>query len=127
MSASETDALKTEVARLRAWVADLQSGLYVNCVYCGHRYGPGETTPMADALTAHVAACPAHPVAHLRALLDRVVVRDVYGTLYVGIAFENGRGGWSVRVPDETRDVFAGWARDRDAALAALGSPKAGD
>jgi hypothetical protein len=59
--------LKIKVGRLEAWVGDLQSGMYVNCVYCGHRYGPGETTPvsMADALKAHVAACPAHPMAGL--------------------------------------------------------------
>jgi hypothetical protein len=59
---------ETEVARLTAWVADLQAGLYVNCVYCGHRYGPGETTPvsMADALTAHVEQCPKHPMSALR-------------------------------------------------------------
>jgi hypothetical protein len=60
--------LATQVSRLRQWVQDLQSGLYVNCVYCGHRYGPGETTPvsMADALKAHVEACPEHPMAKLR-------------------------------------------------------------
>lgn len=56
-----------EIERLKAWVADLQSGLYVNCVYCGHRYGPGETTPvaMADALKAHIARCPEHPMSEL--------------------------------------------------------------
>src|SRR3990167_11443477 len=48
---------------LQVWVNDLQSGLYVNCVYCGHCYGPRETTPvsMADALKAHVEQCPKHP------------------------------------------------------------------
>lgn len=56
-----------EVEHLRAWVSDLQSGMYVNCVYCGHRYGPGETTPvsMADALKAHIAQCPEHPMSGL--------------------------------------------------------------
>lgn len=56
-----------EIERLKVWVADLQSGMYVNCVYCGHRYGPGETTPvtMADALKAHVAQCAEHPMARL--------------------------------------------------------------
>jgi hypothetical protein len=63
--------------RLRRWVSDLQSGLYVNCVYCGHRYGPGETTPasMADALKAHVERFPEHPMAALRAALE-AVMRD---------------------------------------------------
>lgn len=56
-----------EIARLRQWVADLQSGMYVNCVYCGHQYGPQESTPtsMAEQLKFHVAKCPAHPMAKL--------------------------------------------------------------
>ena len=57
-----------EIEQLRAWISDLQSGLYVNCVYCGHRYGPGETTPvsMADALKAHVEQCSKHPMSALK-------------------------------------------------------------
>lgn len=57
--------LAHELAFFRQWVEDLQSGMYVNCVYCGHRYGPGETTPvsMADALKAHAEQCPKHPLA----------------------------------------------------------------
>lgn len=57
--------LSRELAEARQWVNDLQSGMYVNCVYCGHRYGPGETTPvsMADALKAHIEKCPQHPLA----------------------------------------------------------------
>lgn len=61
-----------EIARLRQWVEDLQSGMYVNCVYCGHRYGPDDTTPvsMADALKEHVEKCPEHPMSHLRSQLE---------------------------------------------------------
>ena len=57
-----------EVRHLRQWVDDLQSGMYVNCVYCGHRYGPKGTTPasMADILKAHVERCPQHPMSALR-------------------------------------------------------------
>ncbi len=36
---------------LKAWIKDLLSGMYVNCVYCGHRYGPGAG---ADVLHEHV-------------------------------------------------------------------------
>jgi hypothetical protein len=63
-----------ELMRLRQWVADLQSGMYVNCVYCGHRYGPGETTPvsMAEALKQHVEQCPAHPMSALKAENERL-------------------------------------------------------
>lgn len=62
-----------EINRLRAWVDDLQSGMHVNCVYCGFRYGPGETTPvsMADALKAHVNICPEHPMSKYRSAIER--------------------------------------------------------
>lgn len=70
--------LSAEITNLRCWVDDLQSGMFVNCVYCGHRYGPRETTPatipeggglpsMAEALTAHIERCPKHPLAAARA------------------------------------------------------------
>jgi hypothetical protein len=69
--AFEKDELRQEIERLKKWVDDLQSGIYVNCVYCGHQYGPKETTPvsMADALKAHIEQCPKHPMSVLRALL----------------------------------------------------------
>jgi len=49
---------------LKQWVQDLHSGMYINCVYCGHRYGPREETPiaMADVLKAHIETCPKHPL-----------------------------------------------------------------
>ena len=63
-----------EIESLRELVDDLQSGMYVNCVYCGHRYGPKETTPvsMADALKAHVESCPKHPMSVIKQRLDRL-------------------------------------------------------
>ena len=59
---------KAECERLREWVADLQSGMYINCVYCGHRFGPEDEVPatMADALKEHVEQCPEHPMSKLR-------------------------------------------------------------
>jgi hypothetical protein len=56
---------------LRSWVNDLQSGMFINCVYCGHRYGPSDQVPasMADVLKAHVEQCPAHPMSKLKAAL----------------------------------------------------------
>lgn len=63
--------LMAEIARLEAWVSDLQDGCWVNCVYCGHRYGHEKNTPvsMADVLKEHIEQCPKHP---LKAALDRV-------------------------------------------------------
>lgn len=63
-----------ELGRLREWVHDLQSGMFINCVYCGHRYGPDDEVPstMADALKEHVEQCPDHPMSKLRAEVVRL-------------------------------------------------------
>ena len=65
---------RAEITRLKQWVADLQSGQYVNCVYCGHKYGSYVDTPvaMADLLKTHVEHCPEHPMSKLRDELDTV-------------------------------------------------------
>lgn len=61
-------AAGAEVERLNAWVNDLQSGMYINCVYCGHRYGPQDKVPcsMAEALKKHIEQCPKHPMSALK-------------------------------------------------------------
>jgi hypothetical protein len=57
-----------QLAAAKKWIADLQSGMYVNCVYCGHRYGPEKDTPvsMAEILKQHVEQCPEHPMSKLK-------------------------------------------------------------
>lgn len=57
------------IDRLEQWVNDLQSGMYVNCVYCGHRYGPSKDVPaaMADVLKQHIEQCPEHPMSAIKA------------------------------------------------------------
>lgn len=85
------DESRTEVVKLRAWVADLQAGVTVNCVYCGHRYGPDPGTPvaMADVLKAHVETCPKHPMSTLRATVERVErERDALRDALKSIAFD---------------------------------------
>jgi hypothetical protein len=54
---------KKEIQRLNKWVGDHQSKMWINCVYCGHRYGPDPGTPvaMADILKKHIKVCPKHP------------------------------------------------------------------
>ena len=64
-----------EIQRLQQWVSDLQSGMFVNCVYCGHRYGPDDgSTPvtMAEVLTEHVKVCPKHPMSKMRRALETI-------------------------------------------------------
>jgi hypothetical protein len=72
-----------EIERLRAHVADLQSGMWINCVYCGHRYGPRDTTApvipgapisMAESLARHIATCPLHPMSAYRAVIEGMLV-----------------------------------------------------
>ena len=72
---SHAKALEAENARLRNWVNDLQSGMYVNCVYCGHRYGPSKDTPAtrSDVLKKHIESCPQHPMSRLRELNRKLV------------------------------------------------------
>lgn len=66
--------MNAELTKARRWVSDLQSGQYVNCVYCGHCYGPGEeaASSKADALKAHIEACPEHPMSAVKEELARL-------------------------------------------------------
>ena len=65
--------LAAKLQQARQWVSDLQSGMYVNCIYCGHRYGPDPGTPvaMAEVLKKHIQECPEHPMSKLRTQLLR--------------------------------------------------------
>ena len=60
------------IRHYQAWVRDLQSGMFINCVYCGHCYGPKDVVPatMADALKEHIEHCLAHPMSALRIQRD---------------------------------------------------------
>ena len=59
---------KEEIEQLTQWIDDLQSKMYINCVYCGHRYGPQDEVPatMAEALKEHIEMCEKHPMNKLR-------------------------------------------------------------
>lgn len=52
-------------AQMKQWVSDLQSGMYVNCVYCGYRYGPHTEDVPREVLAQHIKVCAEHPVYHL--------------------------------------------------------------
>ncbi len=62
--AHENTTQKIEIGNLKYWVNDLHLGMYINCVYCGHRYGPDKDVPasMADVLKKHIEKCPKHPL-----------------------------------------------------------------
>jgi len=71
---TEIRELQEQNEKLEAWIDDLQSGMYINCVYCGHRYGPNtprvETT-MRKALEEHIASCPKHPLSKAKSELEQ--------------------------------------------------------
>ena len=108
--------LEIEKQRLTAWVEDLQSGMYVNCVYCGHRYGPEDKLigTMGEMLKHHVEQCPQHPMSALKVELREVVER-VFAS-YEG-HFRAGR--FSVGYRTGVRDVKA----SMDVALEEAGIP----
>ncbi len=72
--------LERENERLLQWVHDLQSGMYINCVYCGHRYGPNDEVPatMADVLKEHIEVCPEHPMSRLKQRWEEAIRRARY-------------------------------------------------
>lgn len=69
------DLIRKEIKRLEKWVADLQSDKYINCVYCGHRYGPIEETEQTqqEILYAHIQQCPEHPLSKAQKRIDELL------------------------------------------------------
>ncbi len=73
-SATERDSEMSEVEiverlnGLGTWVSDLQTGLYINCVYCGHRYEPGTPGTRSEVLYEHIRICPEHPLSKAQRL-----------------------------------------------------------
>lgn len=66
--------LESDRMELQSWVNDLQAGMYINCVYCGHRYGPDDEVPasMADILKEHIEKCPKHPLFDAKQKIERL-------------------------------------------------------
>ena len=62
----EIDKLTCQTKLLNRWIDDLQSGMHINCVYCGHQYGPNSETPARKALEKHVEKCSFHPMSKLK-------------------------------------------------------------
>lgn len=70
----EYGAADAEITRFQQWVEDLQAGMFINCVYCGHRYGPNHEVPasMAEVLKKHIEVCPKHPLSVALATVERL-------------------------------------------------------
>jgi len=56
--------LQEQARVLQQYIDDLQSEVYINCAYCGHRYGPKSSTPytMSSLLSEHIEKCEKHPL-----------------------------------------------------------------
>ena len=59
---SKLEEAEEEIIRLQDWISDLQKGMYVNCIYCGHRYPPGTPDVRDKVLYDHIKSCPKHPL-----------------------------------------------------------------
>jgi len=67
----------TRVAELEAWINDLHSGMFINCVYCGHRHGRSREEIPADTLRRHISMCPKHPMSKLiDEVQDAIIMMD---------------------------------------------------
>ena len=68
------EIVRDSIKQLREWNNDLQSGMYINCVYCGHRYGPKNKIPtsMADVLKEHIEHCSKHPMSKLKKVAEEL-------------------------------------------------------
>lgn len=64
--------LRKQIKELKQWNDDLQSGLYVNCAYCGHRYAPGTSAVQSHILYKHIKECKQHPLYHQRRKTKRL-------------------------------------------------------
>ena len=93
-AADYVERLEAESDELRQWINDLQAGMYINCVYCGHRYGPDDEIPatMAGALKEHVERCPKHPMSALKIEKERLEAENgwLFAALRADEAWESG-------------------------------------
>lgn len=63
--------LKSEILRYDAWIEDILSEKYVNCAYCGHRYGKENDSANMEAVRKHVENCSKHPMAKEKERADK--------------------------------------------------------
>jgi len=71
---ANTKEYEKKIKQLKDWISDLQSGMYVNCVYCGHRFKPNpEAFPsQAEVLREHMEKCPEHPLFKAKQTIERL-------------------------------------------------------
>ena len=112
------EVLNKQIKELEAWIADLQSGLYINCVYCGYRYPPGTPDVRDKVLYEHIKQCKKHPlskalerITELEAQLEQhrwipISERLPENIATVFIFTGEGRGGVGFYGEDETGYIW---------------------
>ena len=111
---AEFNEMRAENKRLEAWIDDLQSEMYINCVYCGHRYGPNKgdhLVTMRKTLEKHIEECPKHPLSMARNRIMELEaenrwLRDQYNSLIFEVSY---------KFPGESRhDTAKRYIRERE-------------
>lgn len=74
------DVVQRNIDKLQQWIDDLQSGMYINCSYCGFRFGPAEEDQvpetMREHLKKHMIQCEEHPM-HGALEIVRSIAQDL--------------------------------------------------
>jgi len=104
---AENVTLRAERDEARDWVRKMHSEAQIlTCVYCGHAYPPGTPASGSEALTAHVAVCPKHPMGALRQELVRIE-----GKLRAALGWHHGNlsgFGWGADLGKILRSILDG-------------------
>ncbi len=100
------EELAKQLVKYREWIDDLQSGMYINCVYCGHRYPPGTRGVKQQVLYEHIKVCPEHPLSKAEEKIKQLEIelgeaqqwidsepdwKDQYMKRYMALEEENRR------------------------------------
>lgn len=84
MPPDQLEEVLNENEKLKQWVHDLQSGMFINCVYCGHRYGPKDQMPatLVAADPAKIKAIQAK-LSHLPKTIELKQYRRQFAEIYL--------------------------------------------
>jgi hypothetical protein len=84
-------------------------GLVLRCAFCGEAYPEGTPATKHDALTAHVLACPKHPMRYVEETVDELVVALDGLKLDEALTFEGNleaHGFFTVDALNDARTAF---------------------
>lgn len=77
-----------EIRRLNKWIDDLQSGMFINCVYCGYQYGPSTEAIARESLERHIESCQKHPLSIAKAEIATLAAKLVSNRGCIGYTLD---------------------------------------